>query len=319
MQTEILARRLHSINFLRGVGEDVLINLAQQAEWKIYPVDAVIFWEGDVETHLFYLQYGWLKVIKTAPDGHEQILRYLGPGEIFNQIGVFTRRPNPARAMALEEAGIWRIPRHALEQVLYAHPHTALQIMENMADRFIDLTALTADISRRTVEARLAKHWLEQAKDGVIPRHRWSTLTELAAHLGTVPDVLSRVIRELTKAGLVEVDNSKSVFWTPKSWQNGRGSGRINITHNPTKVDTFNREKVIVGHILKENQMPDTNSQTYFAETTSKAIFDSNGPKPQFLIDTPTFKTLVVGLGPVNRFPSPGEEVPCTIFSKAQD
>ena len=179
-------------------------------------MDAVIFWEGDVETHLFYLQYGWLKVIKTALDGHEQVLRYLGPGEIFNEIGVFTRRPNPASAIALEEAGIWRIPRHALKQVLFSHPHTALQILENMADRFIDLTALTADLSRLTVEARLAKYWLEQANDGVIPRHRWSTLTELAAYLGTVPDVLSRVIRELTKAGLVEMDKQQIRILDPK-------------------------------------------------------------------------------------------------------
>ena len=111
--------------------------------------------------------------------------------------------------MALEEAGIWLIPRHALEKILSSHPHTALQIMENMADRFIDLVALTTDLSLRTVEARLSKYWLEQAKDGVIPRYRWSTLTELAAHLGTVPDVLSRAIRELTRAGLVEVDKQQ--------------------------------------------------------------------------------------------------------------
>ena len=209
LQSTRLLKRLQTFEFLRGLKDEILIELSQSAVWKVYPPDAVIFWEGDLETHLFYLQYGWLKVIKTTPNGHEQILRFLGPGEIFNEIGVFARRPNPATAMALEETGIWQIPRRALEEILYAHPHTALQIMENMADRFTDLVALTADISLRSVEARLAKHWIEQAKDGVIPRYRWSTLTELAAHLGTVPDVLSRAIRELTKAGLVEVNKQQ--------------------------------------------------------------------------------------------------------------
>ncbi|MBN1669281.1 MAG: Crp/Fnr family transcriptional regulator [Anaerolineales bacterium] len=216
VQINILLNRLRTFEFLRGLEDETLIELSHSAVWKIYPPDAVIFWEGDLETHLFYLQYGWLKVIKTTPYGHEQILRFLGPGEIFNEIGVFARRPNPATAMALEETGIWQIPRRALEQILYAHPHTALQIMENMADRFIDLVALTADISLRTVEARLAKHWIEQAKDGVIPRYRWSTLTELAAHLGTVPDVLSRAVRELTKAGLVEVDKQQIRILNPE-------------------------------------------------------------------------------------------------------
>jgi CRP/FNR family transcriptional regulator len=172
----------------------------------VYPPNAVIFWEGETEGNLFYLQYGWLKVIKTGPDGREQTLRFLGAGEIFNEIGVFARRPNPATAIALEESGIWLIPRRGLEQILLAYPHTALQIMENMAERFTELVDLTADLSLRTVEARLAKLLLEQVDGEVIERRRWTTQAEMAAHLGTVPDVLQRVLRQFTNAGLIEMD-----------------------------------------------------------------------------------------------------------------
>ena len=42
--------------------------------------------------------------------------------------------------------------------------------------------------------------------------------------------------------------------------------------------------------------MSDTTSQIYFADTKAKAVFAADGPKPQFLIDTPNFKALVVGL-----------------------
>jgi CRP/FNR family transcriptional regulator len=209
MQTNILLKRLKIFEFLRGLEDDTLAALARSAVWKVYPPDAVIFWEGDIEANLFYLQYGWLKVVKTNQDGRGQILRFLGPGEIFNEIGVFAGRPNPATAIALEEAGIWLIPRHALEQILFSHPHTALQIMENMADRFISLVEMTADLSLRTVESRLAKLLLEQATEDLIPRRRWSTQTELAAHLGTVPDVLSRILRELTRSGLIEMDKQQ--------------------------------------------------------------------------------------------------------------
>ena len=54
--------------------------------------------------------------------------------------------------------------------------------------------------------------------------------------------------------------------------------------------------------------MPDTNFEIYFAETKAKAVFASNGPKPQFLIDTPVFKSLVVGLEAGQQIPiHPGE------------
>lgn len=50
--------------------------------------------------------------------------------------------------------------------------------------------------------------------------------------------------------------------------------------------------------------MPDI----YFPDTKSKAVFSAEGPKPQFLIETPQFKALVVGLEAGGLIPvHPGE------------
>ncbi len=54
--------------------------------------------------------------------------------------------------------------------------------------------------------------------------------------------------------------------------------------------------------------MSDTNSQIYFVDVKEKAVFATDGPKPQFLIDTPQFKALVVGLEAGGQIPvHPGE------------
>ncbi len=45
--------------------------------------------------------------------------------------------------------------------------------------------------------------------------------------------------------------------------------------------------------------MPDI----YLADTNSKAVFAADGPKPQFLIDTPQFKVLIVGLEAGGQIP----------------
>jgi quercetin dioxygenase-like cupin family protein len=42
--------------------------------------------------------------------------------------------------------------------------------------------------------------------------------------------------------------------------------------------------------------MTDSVSRIYFIDTKSQAVFSPEGPQPQFLIDTPQFKVLVVGL-----------------------
>jgi len=206
MQTEFLLKRLQDFEFLHGLDHETLATLSQSAVWKVFSPNAVVFWEGDIESNLYYLQYGSLKVLKTSPDGREQVLRFLDAGEIFNEVGVLAKRPNPATAVALEESGIWLIPRHALEEVVMKYPQTALQIIGNMADKIISLVTLASDLSLKSVEARFAKLLLDSSDGDVIERRRWTNQTELAAHLGTVPDVLSRVIRELTKAGLIEMD-----------------------------------------------------------------------------------------------------------------
>lgn len=49
-------------------------------------------------------------------------------------------------------------------------------------------------------------------------------------------------------------------------------------------------------------------SNNYFPELKTNAVFASDGPKPQFLIDTPQFKALVVGLNAGQQIPiHPGE------------
>ena len=74
IQTNLLINRLSTFEFLRGHERQTLIELSRSASCKIYAADAVIFWEGYIESHLFYLQYGWLKVMRAALDGREQVL-----------------------------------------------------------------------------------------------------------------------------------------------------------------------------------------------------------------------------------------------------
>jgi mannose-6-phosphate isomerase-like protein (cupin superfamily) len=49
--------------------------------------------------------------------------------------------------------------------------------------------------------------------------------------------------------------------------------------------------------------MSDPTSQIYFVNVKEKAVFATDGPRPQFLIDTPQFKALVVGLEAGGQIP----------------
>jgi CRP-like cAMP-binding protein len=201
-----LCEHLRTAPYFASLDSATLHKMAALATWHEYAPGAVVFLEGEMNTGLYSMHTGWVKVIKLSPDGREQVLRYFGPGEVFSEIGMFLARPNPATAIALEPSALWQLHRSALQPLLTTHPDLLLQVMANLADRVAYLAGMVADLSLHTVEVRLARLLLDTATNGAVVRQSWLTQAELAARLGTVPDVLSRALRTLADAGLIHVD-----------------------------------------------------------------------------------------------------------------
>jgi CRP/FNR family transcriptional regulator len=204
-----LCEQLQQTPYFAGLDADTLHRLADLATWHEYAPGAIVFLEGDTNTGLYSVHTGWVKVVKFSTDGREQVLRYIGAGEAFSEIGVFLARPNPATAIALEQSVLWQLHRSVLQPLLTAHPDLLLRLMANMADRITYLAGMVADLSLHTVEVRLARLLLDEATDGALVRHAWLTQAELAARLGTVPDVLSRALRTLSEASLIHVERKQ--------------------------------------------------------------------------------------------------------------
>ncbi|KAA3658795.1 MAG: Crp/Fnr family transcriptional regulator [Chloroflexi bacterium] len=183
--------------------------LVQTARWREVQTGEVLMLEGEQMPGLYVLQYGWVKVVKSSVSGREQVLRYFEPGEMFNEIGILTDKPNPATVIALEPAGLWLISRQAMRDLLQSEPDFAQHVIEQLADRMVYLVSLITDISLRPVTERLARLLLDSAIAGVVHRPRWYTQAELAARLGTVPDVIQRALRNLENEGVLTVQRKK--------------------------------------------------------------------------------------------------------------
>ena len=201
-----LARLLQTLTFFVGVPENTLNELVKTAVHRTYDPGEIIFLEGEQATGLYFLQSGWVKVVKSSPTGREQVLRFMEPGDTFNEVVVFANLTNPATAIALETAVTWMLPRQSLNHALRQNPDFAQHAIAKMAERVLHLVNLVADLSLRPVTGRLARLISDGAVDGVLSRPRWYTQSELAARLGTVPDVVQRALRQLEQDGLIQVE-----------------------------------------------------------------------------------------------------------------
>ena len=203
------AQLLKAVSYFSSMDAAALKLVAQAAIRRVYDAGQVILLEGEPCAGLYIVEGGWLKVIKIGMDGREQMLQTLGAGDAFNAISVFTDVPNQATVTALENSQVWIVRREVLLSMMDEHPALARQVVKDLAGRVMYLVRMVEDLSLRSVEARLARLILEQAEGEAVQRQRWATQAEMAARLGTVPDVVNRALRKLAAAGLIHVERQQ--------------------------------------------------------------------------------------------------------------
>ena len=193
------------VSYFAGLPEEDLAIIEASALRKSFQPDQMVLMEGDPAGGLYVVENGWLKAVKMSTSGREQVLNFLGPGEVFNAVAVFAGTPNQASVITLEESVVWWIDRKTMRRLLDTHPKLAQGIIRDLAGRLQHLVGLVEDLSLRSVESRLARMLVEGAAKTAVIRRKWATQTEMAARLGTVPDVLNRALRKLVEEGLIEV------------------------------------------------------------------------------------------------------------------
>jgi CRP-like cAMP-binding protein len=209
MDSTQVIQLLSSVHYFRAVDVPTLSAIAHAATRRTYVAGQTVIQEGEESAGLFIVEEGYLKSVKLSVSGREQVVRVVGPGEVFNAIGVLASETNPGTVIALEDSTVWSVERRALLQLLDEHPNLAGVIIQSLAMRIQQLMQQVEDLSLRSVDERLARLLIEEAEDGIVMRRKWDTQAEMASRLGTVTDVLNRSLRRFTEAGLIEVDRDR--------------------------------------------------------------------------------------------------------------
>lgn len=204
---------LQKIPWLKVLDQAGWDELLAATQLRSYNPDEVIFLEGDPPEIFYVIHQGWVKAVKLSLEGREQILDFMGPGRPINIAPVFAEQPLPVTLVALEASTLWAIQQSTLLVLLDRYPAMSRLVIRTLAGRLLYTLSLIEDLSLRSVTARLAKLLLIQVPtESVISRRRWATQSEIAARLGTVPDVAHRALRSLADEGLIRVDRHQIVI-----------------------------------------------------------------------------------------------------------
>ncbi|MBA4422954.1 MAG: Crp/Fnr family transcriptional regulator [Syntrophus sp. (in: bacteria)] len=203
-------KQMQKLDLFQGVPMEKLKTLAERSRYRTYKAGEMFIVEAD-PAHAFYvIVTGQVKLYKSSPEGKEQTLYLLRPGDPFGMCTAFAIDSFPANAMALEESGILMIPGPVMEAVATGEPRLLLNIIQILSDRLKESMILIESLSLKEIPQRLASfllHALTREGDREINRLELTiTQRELAKILGATPEALSRAVRKMSNAGILTMD-----------------------------------------------------------------------------------------------------------------
>ena len=182
-----------------------------------------LFAEGAACEALHLLLAGTMKMNKVSAEGKEQVIRQLGPGQIFGAAPLFSPEGvYPATAVALTPSFILSVPKNRFVAMLKRKPDLFLKVLAFVSQHLQEMMKLVESVALDKVPRRLAQLLLKHACQNGGPKigqvlNLERSQTALAAELGTVREVVSRSLRQMQKDGLIRLQGQRVTLLQPEA------------------------------------------------------------------------------------------------------
>lgn len=187
---------------------DTLMILTERAFLQSKRPGDTIVVEGLPTEFCYFIQSGTVRVLRMNLEGRIQVLNRFGPGSPLNIISMLSdQKTNRSSIESLTAVKLITLDRACFDLLMEQHPDFSKFLLRIFAERMTKMVNLASDLSLRTVRTRLARFLMELA-DTPQAAGGW-TQDEIAAYIGTVRDVVGRLLREFQADGLIQRDRQQ--------------------------------------------------------------------------------------------------------------
>jgi CRP/FNR family transcriptional regulator, nitrogen oxide reductase regulator len=201
-----LIARLPLFHGLDPVDLDELLRGARSAR---YAKDSLIF-EQEAEAHSFFvLLDGHIRVVRTTPDGHQVIVRYISEGEIFGVAAALGRTTYPANAIAAVDCVALAWSSALWAELSSRFPMFGANAFKTVGSRLQETQTRVVEMSTEQVEQRVAHALLRLVKqtgrktDSGIEIDFPISRQDIAEMTGTTLHTVSRLLSAWEEKGVI--------------------------------------------------------------------------------------------------------------------
>jgi CRP/FNR family transcriptional regulator len=188
-------------------------SLPEESQKKIIQTEVkkgtTMLWDGDTCEYATFVYKGEVRVHKANKNGRVVNLYKVLPGEacILTITSALSSQPYPASAEALKDTSLLLIHKHDLKEWLSEYPQLQEVVYQHTAKRFISMMALFDDLLFKKIDERVIEFLLDRLTED--ENSIAITHDEMAIELGTVREVISRILKSLEKAKILSLSRGK--------------------------------------------------------------------------------------------------------------
>ena len=213
---------LAQLALFAGLDEQALAEIAPDVRVHTFEPGQNIALAGEPCATMYIVATGLIRARRLSLEGREYVLEYIAPGQALNLAAALDSGTNLANGEAIVRTETYAIPCDRFRQFVSDHPSVAVAALGRLASQVRHLSDTVEDLALHTVRARLARFLLSSGDerrrsepgrrgDPALSPHHW-TQEEIAAHIGTVRDVVGRTLRVFARSGLIRRERGRLVI-----------------------------------------------------------------------------------------------------------
>lgn len=186
------------------------------------PAGTVMFDQSNPCQAFPMLIEGTIRVSKIAPNGREMQLYRVVPGEscVMTSSCLLGNAPYSARGIAETDLIVVTLSQPVFSRLLAEHEPFRTYVFSLFADRLADLMQLVEAVAFQRLDQRLAALLL--GKGRVIR----TTHQSLAEELGSVREIVSRLLKSFSEQGLVGLERERIEVLNPQGLRDVAGNSQ---------------------------------------------------------------------------------------------
>ena len=196
---------LKNIPILSSLTDETQKAFTERAFHRTLRAGATLLVEGDCAESCYFIASGHLRVLRMNSEGRVQVLSRLTTGAPVNLIPLLNNEKiNLSTVEVLTPGQVLVLTAFDFDFILRKYPDFSIALLCSFAERLQKMTQLAAGLSLFSVRNRLAQFLIELG-DKPSASYGW-TQDEIATQIGTVRDVVGRIMREFEDKGLIRRD-----------------------------------------------------------------------------------------------------------------